>query len=113
MNIVPLTREIISQFENENTPQSIRGFAAVEDGKVYGMAGTYINNGMLTAWMDATDDLRKRPKSLLKLLKSCYKLPHYGKYILVYCDRRFEGAERLIRHFGFEPYAEDFYVKEL
>lgn len=113
MNYVPLTKELIKEYGHDETPASCRGLAAVEDGKIYGIAGTYLNSGYLTVWMDARDELRKRPKSLIKLLKKLYELPHFGKYVLVYCDKRFKGAEKLIRHFGFEPYAEDFFVKEL
>jgi hypothetical protein len=113
MKYVPLNREIINQYGEDKTPHSLRGFAAVEDGEVYGIAGTYLNSGYLTVWMDARDELRKRPKSLIKLLKKLYELPHFGNMVLVYCDRKFDGAEKLIRHFGFEPYAQDFFVKEL
>ena len=110
MKIVPLTKEIIEAYDGE-TPKSVRGFAVEENGKILGCAGSYLNSGHLMVWMDAKDELRKKPIAMVKLCKKLWTLPH-GNRVYAYCDRNFEAAGRFLEHFGFRDRGDGFFVLE-
>lgn len=101
MKIVPATREHIDKLVGEPPKHSFRGFSVVkDDGTVIGCAGGYhVGREAHVAFMHITDELRAKPKMLVKLALSLRNLPH--DIVYAYCDENIEAARRFLERYGF------------
>lgn len=107
--IEPLTRDHMAEWYPD-LKYSVRGFAAVENGKVLGLCGVYYPNTNQVVFAKFTDEIKQRKRVLLKLLKTGMQL--LGPLSFVVCDP-VPGAETLLRHFGFHKYKGDVWAQQL
>ena len=103
MKIIPATYEMISGLCDGKT--AVRAIAAVEGDKVLGVAGISYKKNCQVVFSNLSDDLKKRPKEMIKAWKILMemieerKLPTYA-----ICDFTIPKAANFLLHLGFEPY---------
>lgn len=99
--IVPLTEQIIHDFLGEAPPRTVRGVAAVKDGKVVGIGGFYRFDTRYILFSDMTDELRADKRLLalairqLNAIRQELKLP-----IQSIEETEFAGSDTLMKHMG-------------
>lgn len=94
----PATAELVRRFADDGTvPVTCRAIALFEDGVPIALGGSYIQNGAVVLFMRATDQGRKRKKSLFKAARD---FASRYKTVCAYCDMDIEGADRFLRHLG-------------
>lgn len=106
--IVPATSEMI-QTLNRDLPRTVRAIAAVEDGKVLGVAGFYPQEGHLVMFADIAAEARAQINRHKRTLIRCsWKVMGMAMQrrmpIVASADPEIEGADRLLLHLGFEPH---------
>lgn len=97
----PATREMFSEFYEGMNEVSVKAIALKKDGKVIAIGGSYIKDGAVIIFMKATDEARKKyPKSLFSAAKRF--LESKRGMVLAKCDINIDGADRFLKHLGFE-----------
>lgn len=84
-------------FYGTEPPLTVRAIAAVKDGRVVGIGGYYLDNGMAVAFTDINDEMTKRDKiaggrAVINLLK------RFGGRIVAEPG---ENGPVAMKHFGF------------
>jgi len=111
MIIIPATKEQIKEFCTVD--KSVQAIAAVENGKVYGIAGVYICGNSQTVFTSLTEELKTRPRELIKAWAVLFaiinsrKLPTFAE-----CDFAIPKAEKFLLHFGFLPYKNNIWRRD-
>lgn len=108
IEVVPATREIMQDEFDGMQAFSVKAKAIIEDGEVICVMGTYMTCGNVVGFMKATDKARCRPKLLFKTAKQIFESKK-GR-ILAYCDMNIDGADRFLRHLGFECIGGDIWL---
>lgn len=97
ISIIPATPEIMSEWFDSMNSVTVKAIALVEDGEVIAVGGTYRSQCGNVLFMKASEQAKKRPKSLFKVAKE-----FASRYPVAYasCDIAIEGAERFLKHLG-------------
>ena len=106
MNLVPATKDMVLALYDD-IPKSFRGVAAVEDGKVYGIAGIVNQENCQFVFFKSTEELRKHPRIILKGWKQILKMA--TGTLRCECDKNLESAHRFLTHLGFAPITKEVY----
>ena len=105
INIRPATSELLESFYGYRPKHSMKAVVGLNKDEVIGVGGAYIYNGYMVLFSDFKSEVREHYK--LSLMKGVYKLLKILKKtqlpLYALCDRNIEGADRLLRHIGFEP----------
>lgn len=107
MDYRPATRGDILEFM-PTVPCTVRAEAAEQDGQVMGIGGVYYQAGRVFAFSHARDEMPKRERikgarRILDIVRSVR-----GPVWAIKGD--FETADRTLRHFGFQPVNDDYYI---
>ena len=106
MRLVPATREMYEAFTGQPPTRSARIVAAVEGDHVFGLAGVYPDKGRQVAFAELGDEIRSRPRDLLRLSKLFVErciAPLSCAHAV--CDENVEAAARFLEHLGFQHVA--------
>lgn len=110
VEIIPATSEILKAHYKEPFGKSVYAIAAVEDGRVLGVAGFYYRPVGAVVFADISE-LRSRPKVLIRGYRMILeKIRQKGLTAYAKCDQQIEAAERFLRHIGFQPFENDLFV---
>lgn len=102
IDIKPATEDSIEEYYGRKAPQTIRGFVAVKDDKVVGIAGYYLFDHKIVMFADLNKELKIEKRVLVKGIQMVMDLIENTKLpIYAMCDRSIEGAEMLLSHTGF------------
>jgi hypothetical protein len=92
---------------------SVRALAYVDDdGKVMSVVGVYIYDGKQVAFMHLEEEIKRKPKWIVKAYKAWdemarkYKLPLYAV-----CDMAIPKADVFLKHFGFVHFDGDVWIR--
>ena len=108
--IVPATSAHVKALYEPAPGPSVRAFAALDGEEVIGVGGTYSSNGNVVAFLNATDKLRERPVSLMKLARRMETLREGAVYAT--CDPAIEAAKRFLEHLGFSKIGGDLWHRQ-
>lgn len=108
MNIVPATREhIVALYDN--APVTVRAIAAVQDGRVFGIAGIYKDGLRDVAFVKITEELKNNRRAIIIGSKLFFKM--FGhRNMLAIRDKCIDGADEFISHFGFKELQDGVYI---
>lgn len=97
-DFVPVTDEIVKQFYGEIPPVTIRAVAAVQDGRVLGIAGVYKIGMAYALFSDLTDEFVANKRNLVIGLREVRKIMD-RLHMPVYAKPETENTT-LIEHAG-------------
>jgi hypothetical protein len=101
IEIIPTTMEHYRTMAG-TPPTSSRSLTLLEDGVPLGIGGSYHAGKHVVCFMHLSDEIKDRPRLLIKLGRAMRdRLPYKTVYSV--CDENIEAAERFLIHFGFEP----------
>ena len=103
--------DIIRQVEGKVT-RTTYCIAAIEDGKVLGIAGYYPRDDHLVAWVRVTPELKQRPRLIVQGARMLLAMMARRRMpIVAGRDVDEPSAKRFLTHFGFTPYKGDTWVR--
>lgn len=101
IEVVPMTREHYDAIYGEPLKLSLRGVAALVDGKPEGVMAFHLARGQNRIVFKATEELRKHPMTIMRMAK---KMEQMGvRSATVTCDDDIEAAPRFLERLGFVP----------
>lgn len=101
MRLVPTIAEHFDALNAERQAVSTRSWTVLNDeGIPVGIGGYYVSNGKKVIFSVISDELRKKPKSLLKIAREI--LGKNTGILFAICDYSIEAAPRFLEHLGFE-----------
>ena len=105
--IMPATAEMIRALHKE-LPRTVRAIAAVEDGRVLGIAGLYPQDGYLVLFGAVAPETRaemcRHKRTLLRIVWEVLGMALRRRTpVVAMADPDIEGSERLLLHLGFMP----------
>ena len=100
--IIPATRELLLQYYGEPPPRTSRGFVAIKDGRVLGVAGFYIFDARLIVFVDISEELKKDKRAVIKGIRKVMKLVKEIQLpVYAMCDESIDKSANLLKHVGF------------
>ncbi len=109
IEIVPATADMIKSLVGRGTIKTVKAVAAVEGERVLGVAGVYLFDGKQIMFADFTDELRAKPRAMVKGWKILRQMVRPGITVYAEADPKIERSAEYLEHFGFEPYQERIY----
>ena len=105
--IVPATMEMIRSLHAE-LPKTVRAVAAVEGGRVLGIAALYPHDGRLilcgVVAPETRAEMKRHRRSLLRCVWHALAIAvKRGMPVVAIADQDIEGSDRLLLHLGFVP----------
>lgn len=108
--ILPADQEIMKAHYGEPIGKTVRAVAMVEDDRVLGVAGSYLDGTRVVVFGSFTEDLRKKPKLLLRGCKEVQRIAgRAGLPVQALADRSIEAAGRFLEHLGFSNIGGEIY----
>jgi len=99
ISIVPATKEHLKGKIEGADSLTIKALAAIEDGNVIAVGGTYTSANGKVAFMKIESEMKKYPVLLFKTVK---RFIAECKSVYAFCDTSIDGADRFLKHLGFE-----------
>lgn len=102
----PATKSDFDALTEGPRPYRVRAFAGEVDGRVVGIGGlAYLPNGVIGAFVQATDEARKYPVAMHKAgLMAMAEARRLGfRRVVAMADKGVEPAERWLKRLGFKP----------
>jgi len=100
--IEPATRKMVEAFLGE-VKFSQKAFAVVEDGKILGMGGIYIDNTRQILYSKSTEDFKDNKRLVIQITRKLLEVADKKLPIHAIADENKDGSEKLLKHFGFYP----------
>lgn len=100
IEIVPSRPEHFAMFHVEHPRKSVRALSGVRDGKVVGIGGYYVSGSRRVAFLKMGEKDFGASRAMLRAWKRLFS---GGVPVVALCDATIEGADKLLRHLGFEP----------
>lgn len=86
----------------------MRGFAAVEDGIVLGIAGVLVHHNIVI--VDVSQEMRGRKRDIVRAWKKLSLMLTGDKPYYAVRDSDIDTSHTFLTHFGFEHLHEDIYI---
>ena len=104
------TKELIDMYYGEPQMDTIRSIVVLDEGRPVGIAGLKLNGTSMLAFTEISDELRNH-KSFKRIMVKAYRkwleiLPDTLP-IFAICNPKIEGADKLLKHAGFEYFGDD------
>jgi len=107
----PTREEDARVFFNGRPSQSMMGVSLVDNGIVVGMVGVYIVLNSFHLFIEKNAELKYYKRHLIKGARMIFSMLD-GYMIPVYATiGKEDGAELMLRHFGFKPYRGEVYIR--
>ena len=110
ITIIPATSEMVKA--RCKGVKSVRAIAAIEDEKVLGVAGVYLDGDKQIVFASLCQELKDRPKAILMAWKELKKTFRPNLPVFAFCDFTLPRTENFLLHFGFLPYKDNIWRAE-
>lgn len=109
VDVVPATAALVAAVHGGPLPRSARAVCTVADGVPLSVSGVFLDEARQVMFLDVTEPgreiLKADLRACVRAIRATVALAWPGLVIHAGCDDRFDGAERMLRHVGFEPLA--------
>jgi len=108
IEIVPATAEHVLALYSEPPGRTLRAVAAVDGGRVLGVAGTYKDGDNTIVFAKMTDELRADKRAIVAGYRKVMRL--FGRRVFAVCDTTIPAAAGFLEHMGFQQMEGEVYV---
>jgi hypothetical protein len=109
IEIVHATPQMLQAFCG-SVPKTVRAFAAVKNGEVLGVSGTYIEGTVKVVFSKLTDELRKDKRAMVLGVRKVQSLYRDSKIPVRAAAENIKGSEMLLEHMDFELVGDGVYA---
>lgn len=107
MELVPAMKEHLEEFYG-TVPVTVRAISAVENGKCYGVAGFYKDNGKDIVFVKIKDEMKSHKRLIIIAARRLLKMAN-GKVFAIQ-DKCIETSGGFLKHFGFKELRDGVFI---
>lgn len=106
MKLTPINKQHILEYKGKPFEKSMRGFAALHDGKVVGIAGV-LHTEVLQAFSEFSDEVANNKRFIVQAIREFRKLlTQYDEPVFAAPDATKSTACGFLKHIGFKKQGE-------
>ena len=101
VEIKPATKEVIDRYYDGKLTRTVRAFIAVQDEKILGIAGVYVDQSRLVMFSDLSDELKQNKRVIIRGMRMFKEIARKKNLPIHAKAAQLPTAKGFLKHMGF------------